>query len=169
MFVVLAVATERVISMRSDFFRAFAPGLAVGLYVVLVVWVNQTKLRIDQDGVRYTYGPLPSGARDRYFPSADIQRLYIRSYADLSRYGGHYRAVGMGTKSGFAFDLLREELPAPTIEAQAGRMAKHLRWTAAPELIDGALPGRPLQSWVAWMPLLVALTLSGGWILWVFQ
>ncbi len=165
----MLVATERIVSFKSDFLLAWGPLLAVGWYLTALVFVNTSRLRIDREGVRFTYGPLPSGARDRYFPVSEIARVFVREYADLSRYGGYYKAVGIETRSGFAFELDREELPAAGIGARAAEIAGMLGWTAGVAEIAGALPGRDVQGWGAWMPVLVALAGGGGWVLWVFR
>ena len=101
------LATERVFHFKHDFPRAWGPALAVCWYLTALVFVNRSRLRIDREGVRFRYGPLPSGARDRYFPVAEIARVYVREYADLSRSGGCYKAVGIETRRGLAFDLER--------------------------------------------------------------
>ena len=167
-FLVL-IATERVISFKYDFPRAWGPALAVCWYLTALVFVNRSRLRIDGEGVRFTYGPLPSGARNRHFPAADIARVYGREYGDLSRYGGYFKSVGIETRSGFAFDLEREELPALTIQERGEAVAAALGWRGGLVAISGGLPGRPVQGWREQLPVVVALALSGCWVLWVFR
>lgn len=169
LLVLLLISTERVFSFKHDFPRAWAPLLVVCWYCTLLVFVNRSRLRIDNDGVRFTYGPLPSGARNRHFPVPDIARVFVRDYADLTRHGGYYKAVGIETRSGFAFDLEREELPAPGILQRGEAVAEALGWTGGVVPISGALPGRAVQGWRERMPVVVALILSGCWVLWVFQ
>lgn len=165
----LLLATERVLRFKYDFPLAWGPALAVCWYLTLLVSVNRSRLRIDSDGVRLTYGPLPSGARNRHFSVAEIARIYVREYADLTRHGGYFKAVGIQTWSGFAFDLEREELPAPTIYRRGDAVAEVLAWRGGVVDISGPVPGRAVQGWRERMPVLGALALSGCWVLWVFQ
>jgi len=165
----LFVATAQVLSFGHEFVTAWAPGLAMSWYGVALIWLNRTKVQIGLEGVRFTYGPLPSGARNRHFPRSAVARFYVRSYVDRSRYGGFYKAVGIQTHSGYAHDFEREELPAKAMAQTARRYMSAVEWREAAVEIEGSLPGREVQGFASGAPILVAFTLSGFWVLWVFR
>jgi len=168
-FLALAgIAGAAVWKMGEEFRVAWGPMLGLAGYLGVVLAVNRTRVRLSWEGAEFRYGPLPIGARNRRFASDQIAGVYVREYVSGGKYGGFYRATGVQLKTGQHYEMDWEELPADGIAEKAKEIARALGWRGGVTDIGRGSPGRMLQGWMAWAPLLVAVFGCFCWAIWCF-
>jgi hypothetical protein len=102
-------------------FALFGYGLAVG-------YLNRFSVRVTNEGVWTSFGPLPCGVQPEWVPRDEIVRVYIR-------YVGKHWAAGVESTGGHCLDLTDPLATGDGIRQSAEAIAMMLAWTEPVEIL----------------------------------
>jgi len=123
-----------------DVFRnliAMAPMAGIVAYLLVALLVNRTHVRLDAEGFRRRFGPLPLGPREAPLPAGDVKLVFVRyALASTGRSSSFFLRAGIETRDGRLVDITE-----PGMEEAAV-------WEAAREMagaLGGRVPVTPLE------------------------
>jgi hypothetical protein len=128
-------------------------------------------VRVDAEGFRRTYGPLPLGRAEAPAPAGEVRRVYVRWATAATRYGTHrYLTAGLETAGGRWIDITEPGEPEQAVWAAAHRLSEALgghvpvegQSHRAPGINKAALAAVAVWFAAAWLAVVWAIAVA--WI-----
>lgn len=114
---------------------AMLPMIGIVGYLVTALALNRTQVRVDREGFRRSFGPVPIGMVEAPVPAGEVKRVVVRwAMASTGRSVAKYLAAGLETRSGRLVDITE---PGETEEAV---------WRAAREMAEALGRGVPVEA-----------------------